>query len=786
MSSAYQARYMSPVKEDQECNGGTNLSLNSTGVNNVKKTGNSDLDPEEPMKNAQIHFLPKPSQDSRVCMVLSRWTNREKYLGALCLLLFVACVVFIIVAFTRSGLLQGHPEGFCNSRKCVQTAAKLMEGMDFTADPCEDFFKYACGQWNKKHVIPEDKSSFNTFEKLHDELQIILKGQLEEPPSIDDNQASIKAKILYKSCVNVTQLEKVGVDPLRKVLDNLGKWPVIEPTWDSSNFVVEDMLGYLRGQYNAPILIDCWVGADDKNSSANIIQLDQPVLGMPSREYYLNDKDSENIRAYRKYMYDMAMLLGATEESAKIDLQNVFDFETRLANVTKPQAERHDTGAIYTKVTIKRLQQMTTGFDWLEYFRKFIPSEITEDESVVLFAKDYLINMLKILQNTPPRTIANYVIWRVLLGFAPELTEDFQKIRNEYRRVLQGVKRDKIRWQKCVEYVNERLGMAVGAMFIEDNFKKESKDTALEMIHDIRAAFNELLEENDWMDEETKAFAREKANAMNERIGYPEFITDSELLDKRYELLDFSDDQYFQNVLQLEKGEAIKTMKKLREPVKKDIWEQDPAVVNAFYNPNTNDIVFPAGILQPLFYSATFPKSLNYGGIGVVIGHEITHGFDDKGRQYDKDGNLKQWWKNETIEAFRKRAECMVEQYSKYKLDQIDLPIDGRNTQGENIADNGGLKEAYRAYQKWVQHHGEELLLPGIGLNHRQLFFLNYAQIWCGKMRDEEALHKIRTSVHSPGPVRVLGPLSNSVEFAKAYHCPLGSRMNPKHKCSVW
>ncbi|KAI0216966.1 hypothetical protein LSAT2_031116 [Lamellibrachia satsuma] len=199
-----------------------------------------------------------------------------------------------------------------------------------------------------------------------------------------------------------------------------------------------------------------------------------------------------------------------------------------------------------------------------------------------------------------------------------------------------------------------------------------------------------------------------------------------------------------------------------------------------------NDIVFPAGILQSLFYSAHFPKSLNYGGIGVVIGHEITHGFDDKGRQYDKNGNLRQWWNNNTIFAFRKRAQCIVDQYSNYKLEPFGLQIDGKNTQGENIADNGGLKESFRAYRKWVERNGEEAPLPGMNLTHNQLFFLNYAQIWCGIMRGEEALHKVRTSVHSPGPIRVLGPLSNSPSFSKAYNCPLGSRMNPHHKCGVW
>uniref|UniRef100_A0A182UDR1 Peptidase M13 C-terminal domain-containing protein n=1 Tax=Anopheles melas TaxID=34690 RepID=A0A182UDR1_9DIPT len=243
---------------------------------------------------------------------------------------------------------------------------------------------------------------------------------------------------------------------------------------------------------------------------------------------------------------------------------------------------------------------------------------------------------------------------------------------------------------------------------------------------------------------------------------------------------------FLENILSILRWEAERNLQLLRKPVDKNKWATEPAVVNAFYNPNKNDIVFPAGILQPLFYSQNFPKSLNYGGIGVVIGHEITHGFDDKGRQFDKDGNMMQWWNNATIKTFRERAQCIIDQYSRYKIDEVGLYMDGRMTQGENIADNGGLKQSYRAYRKWVSQHGSEPDLPGLNMTHDQLFFLNYAQIWCGSMRPEDALTKIRSSVHSPGIIRVIGPLSNSRDFAEAYRCPLGSPMNPVSKCSVW
>ncbi|RWS03047.1 neprilysin-2-like protein, partial [Dinothrombium tinctorium] len=517
------------------------------------------------------------------------------------------------------------------------------------------------------------------------------------------------------------------------------------------------------------VIFDQWVGADDRNSTVNILQIDQASLGLPSREYFLKPNSKKDRDAYLRFMIEVALLLGADHEYAKREMFETLEFEIKLANASKPEADRHDTGAMYKRMTIAELQRSVPEFNFLLYLNSYLPIEVFEEEKIVVYALDYLKTVSKLLVRTDPKIIHNYAIWRLVKYFVPYLGSQYSIALGNFRKVLEGVLADRIRWTKCVEMVNKRLGMA-----------------ALEMIHSIRKAFNELLDENDWMDEETRKVAKEKANSMNERIGYPEILTNSVDVSKEYHSLQVYEDQFLFSIFNLLKFEATKNLKKLREPVNKDRWNTEPAVVNAFYNPNKNDIVFPAGILQPLFYSQQFPKSLNYGGIGVVIGHEITHGFDDKGRQYDKDGNLKQWWNNATIERFRERAQCIIDQYSNYVLKDVELNINGKMTQGENIADNGGLKQAYRAFRKWVEKHGTEPLLPGLNLNHDQLFFLNYAQIWCGSMRREDAINKIRSSVHCPGPIRVKGPLSNSLDFSRAYNCPLGSEMNPVKKCSVW
>ncbi|XP_076652047.1 neprilysin-1 [Halictus rubicundus] len=756
-----------------------------------------------PHGNTTITDLHHPGNDRRPITsgtsITRRWrepVNRQQLLLVLAITLLVLAITllatcaFILLLLALNTSRECVPEArpnVCMTEECIRTAASLLSAMDRTASPCENFFQYACGAWNQLHVIPEDKSSISTFEVLAHQLQVSLKHLLEEPPNNKDNDATLKAKRFYKSCMDIPRIREIGDAPLKRILKLLGGWPaVVGPTWKPPLYPIEVLLGRIRGEYNEGVLLEQWVGPDDKNSSANIIQLDQMQLALPSRDYYLNKSSEAALRAYHRYMTSVAVLLGADPQTAPKEFERVIYLEKQLANVSLPEADRHDTSAIYRKVTLRELQAEIPQLQWKIYLQELIKAPVTEQEPIVAYGMKYFVHMGRIIENTDRRTLHNYILWRLVMSIIPHMIDDYQQKSVEFRRILLGILSESNRWAQCVEWTNKKLGMAVGALFIRDNFNHESKETALEMIHTIREAFNELLAENHWMDDETRAVAKSKADSMNERIGYPEFLKDPTELSKEYVMLNISENQFLKNVLAVLKYAAYHNLRELRKPVDKDKWSTDPVIVNAFYNPNKNDIVFPAGILQPLFYSQHFPKSLNYGGIGVVIGHEITHGFDDKGRQFDKDGNIMQWWNNATVRAFRKRAECIVRQYSNYKLHDIGLNIDGRMTQGENIADNGGLKQSFRAYRKWVSIHGEEPLLPGINLTHDQLFFLNYAQIWCGSMRPEDALTKIRSSVHSPGPIRVLGPLSNSEDFARAYDCPPDSPMNPKHKCSVW
>jgi membrane metallo-endopeptidase-like protein 1 len=533
------------------------------------------------------------------------------------------------------------------------------------------------------------------------------------------------------------------------------------------------------------------VGADDRNSELYVILLDQPVLGLPSRDYFLRGRDDKTIATYGEFAVETAVALGADRGRATSEMADMIDFEIELANITVPEENRRDAEVMYQKMTIADLyNNVTREFDWLRYLQGLFGSvdlAINNTEQVVVYSTAYFEQFGILINRTSKRTLANYVTWHIVMNRINNLPQSFINLRRNYNKAVHGIDQEQSRWRTCVNYVNENFGMAVGRIFVEAHFNEEAKANALEMIDNIRSAFAELLEEAPWMDQETRVVAQEKADAIKEKIGYPEYIMNDTALNADYEGIEIDPYKYFENVQTSILFSTKTQLKALRKPVDKNRWSTAPAVVNAFYSSTKNQIMFPAGILQPPFYHGSYPKSMNYGAIAMVIGHELSHAFDDRGRQYDKDGNLKQWWSSGVIDRFKEKAQCIIDQYSNYTVEEAGLNLNGKQTQGENIADNGGLKQAFRAYKRWVERSKTvEYLLPGISLTHEQLFYLNFAQIWCGTARPESYVQSTRAGRHSPGRFRVIGSVSNSYDFARAYSCPIGSKMNPINKCSVW
>ncbi|XP_004425563.1 PREDICTED: membrane metallo-endopeptidase-like 1 [Ceratotherium simum simum] len=691
----------------------------------------------------------------------------------------------------------------CTTPGCVMAAARILQNMDPSREPCDDFYQYACGGWLRRHVIPETNSRYSVFDILRDELEVILKGVLENSTT-KDRPAVQKAKMLYRSCMNESIIEKRDSQPLLDILEVVGGWPVAMDKWNDTigpGWELEQQLAVMNTQFNRRVLIDLFIWNDDQNSSRHIIYIDQPTLGMPSREYYFKEGSNRKVReAYLQFMVSVATMLRADmnlPENGHLvwqDMLLVLELETKLANATAPQEERHDVTALYHRMGLEELQSQfgLKGFNWTVFIQSVLSSvkiKLLPDEEVVVYGIPYLQHLEDIIDIYSARTLQNYLVWRLVLDRISSLSQRFKDARANYRKALYGTTVEEVRWRECVSYVNSNMESAVGSLYVKEAFPGDSKNMVRELIDKVRAVFVETLNELGWMDEASRKKAKEKAMSMREQIGYPDYLLQerNKHLDEEYSNLNFSEDLYFENGLQNLKASAQRSLKKLREKVDQNLWIIGAAVVNAFYSPNRNQIVFPAGILQPPFFSKEQPQALNFGGIGMVIGHEITHGFDDNGRNFDKNGNMLDWWSNFSAQHFREQSECMIYQYGNYTWDLADEQnVNGFSTLGENIADNGGVRQAYKAYLKWIAEGGKDQQLPGLDLTYDQLFFINYAQVWCGSYRPEFAVQSIKTDVHSPLKYRVLGSLQNLAAFADAFHCVRGTPMHPQERCRVW
>ncbi|XP_038871480.1 membrane metallo-endopeptidase-like 1 [Salvelinus namaycush] len=749
-----------------------------------------------------------------------RWTVVE--IGLSVLLLLVSCALAgLIVLYTsalreqsnRSGVSRSSvtevqqyrsgPSNVCTTPECVTAAARLLQNMDATVEACQNFYQYACGGWLERHVIPETSSRHSVFDILRDKLEIVLKGVF-ETESDQDRDAFRKAKTLYSSCMNETLIEQLDSKPLMRLIDSIGDWPVASEDWNSATeqaWSLEDTLATLNSRYHKKVILDMYVWTDDRDSRRHIIYIDQPGLGMPSRDYYFNDGNYKRVReAYLQFMVSMARIaredrnLTQEDDCVVEEMVQVLDLETDIANATSPAEERQDVTILYNKMTLSKLQESfnLNGFNWTRFVRGVLSSvavDLHREEEVVVYSSPYLKKMNDVLSKHTVRTMQNYLTWQLVMERVSSLSRRFKDARAPYRKALYGTTVEEARWRDCVRYVQGSMENAVGALYVRETFAGESKRMVSDLISKIQEAYVETLEELNWMDDQSKEKAREKAMAIKEHIGYPDHILEESnlKLDLEYAHLNFSEENYFENVLENLQAEAHKTLKKLREPVDPDMWIIGAAVVNAFYAPNRNQIVFPAGILQPPFFSKQQLQALNFGGIGMVIGHEITHGFDDNGRNFDKDGNMLNWWSNYSAEHFKDQSQCMVQQYGNFNWKLAGgQNVSGISTLGENIADNGGVRQAYKAYMKWVEREGEELRLPGLDMDHKQLFFLNFAQVWCGAYRPEYASQCIKTDSHSPLEYRVLGSLQNFGAFSDAFQCKPGTPMNPEMKCRVW
>uniref|UniRef100_A0A4W6BZ76 Neprilysin n=1 Tax=Lates calcarifer TaxID=8187 RepID=A0A4W6BZ76_LATCA len=713
-----------------------------------------------------------------------RWTSLEIGLITIVSLLFIVIVALIILFATQK------TDEICTTADCTQSASRLIENMDATVDPCDNFYQYACGGWLKKNIIPETSSRYSTFDILRDELEVILKGVLEKTVE-GEADALIKAKTLYKSCTNESLIELRGGAPLLDMLPDVFEWPIAVDNWEANygrTWRLEDVVAKLNEKYGTQLLVNFFVGTDDRDSNSHIIHVGQTSLGLLSRDYYAcTGPYAEACRAYEQFMIDLAKLIRAdrglaiNETRIREEVTRVMDLERNIANATDTPEDRNNPVLLYNKMELGDLNVKINSLSVrICCFFFHLPSSsyyftakimdtvnitVPDTEKIINYSPNYYRRLNLILARYTKRDLQNYMVWRFAMNMVVGLSRAYRDTRKAFRKALSGTTSEAAVWRQCALYVNNNMDNAVGRLYVQEAFSEKSKELMEEMIKDIREVFISNLNDLTWMDAETKKAAEEKARAIRERIGYSDNIMDDKYLNNEYKDLSYNAEEYFENILQNLEYVQKKRLRKLRVKVNKEEWVTGAAVVNAFYSSSKNQIVFPAGILQPPFFSKGQAKSLNYGGIGMVIGHEITHGFDDNGRNYDKDGDLKDWWTPDSTQRFLELSKCIVDQYGNFSWD---------------------LANGLNAYKNYVNEHGEEPPLPGIELSHDQLFFLNFAQVWCGTHRPEQAVNSIKVDVHSPGKFRVLGSLQNFPEFAKAFNCNKSSYMVPDNICRVW
>ncbi|XP_014091152.2 neprilysin-2 isoform X1 [Bactrocera oleae] len=691
----------------------------------------------------------------------------------------------------------------CLSAECIHTSSAVLSKMKPEIEPCDDFYQFVCGTYIEENLIPDDKDSLNTFslisDKLHEQLKEII---VEERPGTEPKHFQLP-NALYKACMNKSLIEELGAKPIADIAKKLGGWPVIEgDLWnaDDSWSWQETVKKFRRMGFSMDYIIDFSVSVDLKNSTTRIIDFDQSAIGL-SREYLVKGFNETLVSSYYDYMVDMAVLFGADKDVAKSELRESLDFEIALANISWPAEKRRNTNDLYNIRTLKQLQAAYPYVQWVDYTNALLPNKIKVDENepVNLSVPSFFEELGPLLERTPNRVIANYMMWRIHAFSIVFLSEQFRKRQLQYATALSGRQEQEARWKECVDIASgsydeevedevEGLAIAVGSLYVRKHFKQDSKSIALDMVHQIRGVFDNILSEVDWMDDITKKEAKRKLYAMTTHIGYPDEMLDNSKLEEYYRNLEIDSSKYFESFLNMNVFGTDYSFNKLRLPVNKTDWMRHarPAVVNAYYSSIENSIQFPAGILQGHFFHAARPKYMNYGAIGFVIGHEITHGFDDQGRRFDLQGNLLDWWAENTQKAYLDKAKCIIEQYANFTDGQTGLNLNGVNTQGENIADNGGVKESYRAYRQWAEKNGPEPKLPGLDYTPEQMFWISAGQTWCAKYRKETLKMRITTGVHSPSQFRVMGTFSNMKDFARDFNCPDGSRMNPVQKCEVW
>ena len=660
----------------------------------------------------------------------------------------------------------------CAGQKEAKSTSGIdLANMDTTVSAGTDFFRYACGGWNDGHPLTAEYSRYGTFDELFENSQKQLRELIEGLAAQKNNQAGSAAqKIgdLYNMAMDSVTLNKQGAEPVKAMLDKIAGMK------DKSEIVpmMTEMAHIGIGTY-----FHSYVYADPKNSSLNIFQMGQGGINLGEKEYYLDtDSITQNIREqYKLYIGKLFQLAGFSEADAQQKVADVMEIETAIAKVSRSATELRDPEANYHKMSFDELKKTIAGIDWDAYMKGLsiqAPAELNVEQVEPIQEVARLMNTLPLSKHV------SYLEYNLLDAAASCLSDDFVAARFDfYGKVLSGRQVNQPRWKRAVNSVNGMLGELVGEMYVEKYFPAAAKERMVKLVKNLQTALGERIDAQEWMSDSTKIRAHEKLATFHVKVGYPDKWKD-------YSKLEIKNDSYWANVCRASEWGFNDMYSRIGKPVDKDEWLMTPQTVNAYYNPSTNEICFPAAILQPPFFNMEADDAANYGAIGVVIGHEMTHGFDDQGRQFDKDGNLTDWWAPGDADRFKERAQVMVDFFNKIEV-LPGLQANGELTLGENLADHGGLNVAYLAFQNATK---DAPLGVVDGFTPEQRFFLAYATLWAGNIRDEQIRVYTKSDPHSLGKWRVNGALPHIQAWYDAFHITPSDPLYvaPENRVNVW
>lgn len=657
---------------------------------------------------------------------------------------------------------------FTSTVAAQETPGFNVSNMDKTANPCVNFYQYACGTWMAKNPIPPDESRWGSSSQLAERNRTILRNILEKASVNDPKRSADDQKIgdFYSSCMDEAGIDKQGLAPLKSDLDRINAI--------ASQAELPAELARLHA-LGVNVLFRFSPMPDLKNSSMTIADVDQGGLGMPDRDYYLKDDphSTKTRQEYVAHVQKMLELMGESADKAAAGAQSVLRLETALAKGELDRVSRRDPNRVYHKLPLRDLSALTPGFDWPRYFQAAGAPTFAE---VNISVPDFFKAMDAAVTATSLDDLKTYLRWHLVHAEAELLPKAFVDENFKfYGHGLTGAEQLLPRWRRCVSAVDSDLGFALGRKFVDETFGAEGKARTLKMVQEIEKALADDVHSLTWMSPATKQQALVKLQAVLNKIGYPDKPRD-------YSSVKIMRGDAVGNDQRATEFEVRREINKIGKPVDRSEWHMTPPTVNAYYSDTENSINFPAGILQPPFYDNRMDAAVNYGGAGAVIGHELTHGFDDSGRKFGPHGDLAEWWTPEDAREFEKRADCFIQEYSAF-TPVDDVHLNGKLTLGENSADNGGLRLAFMALMNSLNGHPQQ---PIDGFTPEQRFFLAYGQIWCQNTRPEAARLRAQTDPHSPGPDRVNGVLQNMPEFQKAFSCQAGLPMVRAPACRVW